>query len=354
MITIAFEAEEIAQLQDVSANHIHPFVRRKALALLLKSQNIAHHIIAHVTNVCENTIRTYFKDYLSEGITSISRIEFKKPESKLVKFEDVIRDYINKTPPSTIKQACAEISSLTGILVKETQMRQYFKSLKIKCRKVAGIPAKANLVEQRDFLENKLEPCLNEAEEGKRNVYFIDAAHFVYGAFFGCVWSFLRIFIQTPSGRQRFNVLGALDAVTKEILMITNLTYITSTQVCELLEKIAEKSVDPVTKIAVPVTAVMDNARYQRCKLVEEKANALNIELLFLPPYSPNLNLIERVWKFTKKNCLNSRYYADFFLFKAGIGNFLATMHTKYAAELKSLLTLKFQLFDNDQTKATN
>lgn len=350
MITIAFREEEVTQLQDMSANHLHPFVRRKAWALLLKSQGIAHHIIAKILNVCENTIRAYFKDYLSEGINSVSKIEFNKPESKLVDFKDAILDYIKKTPPATIKQACAEIGTLTGIAVKETQMRNYLNSLGVKFRKVGGIPAKANLDEQKAFVENKLQPRLDEAERGERKVFFIDAAHFVFGAFLGCLWSLVRVFIQTPSGRQRFNVLGALDAKTKEMLMITNLTYITSTQVCELLEKIAAKSIDPVTKIAIPTTAVLDNARYQRCKVVEEKAKTLNIELLFLPPYSPNLNLIERVWKFTKKHCLNSKYYADFLLFKTAIDSFLATMHTKYASELKSLLTLKFQLFD----KATN
>jgi transposase len=349
VIEIAFTEEVIAELQEISANHMHPFVRRKALVLLLKSKAIAHHLIAEIANICENTVRTYLKDYLSDGISSIKTIEFNKPESKLKQFEEVIREYVTKTPPATIKQACVEIGALTGIELKETQMRQYFKSLKIRFRKVAGIPSKAKPVDQKAFFENELQPRLKEAEEGKRNVHFVDAAHFVYGAFFGYLWSFVRIFIPTPSGRQRFNVLGALNAVTKEMLMITNLTYITSTQVCELLEKIATKSIDPIIDKIIPSTVVMDNARYQRCKAVQEKAKFLNIELLFLPPYSPNLNLIERVWKFSKKHCLNSKFYADFMLFKTAISNFFDTMHHTHADELKSLLTLKFQMF-NDQS----
>jgi transposase len=55
---------------------------------------------------------------------------------------------------------------------------------------------------------------------------------------------------------------------------------------------------------------VLDNARYQRCAIVQATARALDIELLYLPTYSPNLNLIERLWKFTKKKSLVSKYYA--------------------------------------------
>lgn len=64
---------------------------------------------------------------------------------------------------------------------------------------------------------------------------------------------------------------------------------------------------------------MLDTARYQRCKLALEKAAESGIELLFLPPYSPNLNLIERLWKFVKKEVLYSKYYDNFEKFKVAI-----------------------------------
>lgn len=82
-------------------------------------------------------------------------------------------------------------------------------------------------------------PRLQEAKEGKRAVFFVDAAHFVLGAFLGYVWCFTRVFIPSPSGRQRFNVLGAINAITHEFISITNSTYINATSVCELLWKLA-------------------------------------------------------------------------------------------------------------------
>ena len=97
---------------------------------------------------------------------------------------------------------------------------------------------------------------------------------------------------------------------------------------------------------------VLDNARYQRCRIVEELAVQLDIELLFLPPYSPNLNLIERLWKFTQKQCLAAQYYENFAAFKGAIAGFLGTVHERHAEELQSLLTLNFQRFEKAQSMA--
>jgi transposase len=342
MIEVCFTKEELEQLQDLALNHPHPFVRRKALALHLKGYKIPHHTIAQITGVCENTFRTYCKNYSSDGIQSITAIHFRKPEGALVPFRQVVTDYIKETPPASVKQAIAEISALTGVDLKETQMRNYLKAIGVRFRKVGSVPAKADVAKQAQFKKNELEPRLAEAQMGKRSVMFVDSAHFVLGAFLGFLWSLTRVFIKTPSGRQRFNVLGALDAITQKMLIISNDTYITATEVCDLLRLIANSA-------KLPVTLVLDNARYQRCKLVIALAKELNIELLFLPPYSPNLNLIERLWKFTKKNCLNSKYYASFALFRSAINEFLENMQQTHAMELKSLLTLNFQIFTEDQ-----
>jgi len=107
---------------------------------------------------------------------------------------------------------------------------------------------------------------------GKRAVFFVDAAHFVFGAFLGYLWCFARCWIKAPSGRQRFNVVGALNAITYEVITVTNLTYINSESVCQLLRKLVALG------LQVPITLVLDNARYQRCALVQSVADALGIE----------------------------------------------------------------------------
>jgi transposase len=212
---------------------------------------------------------------------------------------------------------------------------------------VGAIPGRAadpdKQEEQESFRERELEPRLAEAREGKRVMVFVDAAHFVYGAFLGMLWCFVRVFIPSPSGRKRFNVLGVLNAVSKEVLTLTNETYINAQSVCQLLLQIAQYYG------SMPITVVLDNARYQKCALVQGFAAELGIELLYLPSYSPQLNLIERYWRFLRKKCLYSIYYPDFAKFKTAIERCIAWAHYKYSEELESLLTWNFQSFKEVQ-----
>ena len=144
--------------------------------------------------------------------------------------------------------------------------------------------------------------------------------------------------------------MGAIDAITHNIVTVCNTTYINHLSVMKLLEKIREIH----KKSVISISVFLDNAKYQRCKAVIERAAFLNIELMFLPSYSPNLNLIEyfdtaqqpRLWRWVKKDCLNCKYYRKFSEFKDAIDNSLNKIITGQAQEdLNSLLNLKFQLF---------
>jgi transposase len=195
--------------------------------------------------------------------------------------------------------------------------------------------------EQRDFLENELRPKLDAALAGQGHVLFVDAAHFVYGTFLCCLWSIVRIFVRAASGRQRFNVLGAWNAVTRELITVTNTTVVNTDTMCELLRAVASRG------LFGPVTLVLDNARYQRNAVVQTLAAELGIALLFLPSYSPNLNLIERLWRFVKRKAAYGRYHPTFADFRAAVQDVLDRVATTHANKLASLMTLNFQEFDD-------
>ena len=169
----------------------------------------------------------------------------------------------------------------------------------------------------------------------------MDAAHFVFGTFLCCLWSFTRIHVRAASGRQRFNVLGAWNAVTRELIAVTNTTVVNTDTMCELLRKIAALG------LTGPITLVLDNARYQRNAVVQALAAELGLSLLFLPSYSPNLNLIERLWKFMKRRALYGRYHPTFSDFRAAIQEVQDGLSTKYAEGLATLMTLNFQQFED-------
>lgn len=171
---------------------------------------------------------------------------------------------------------------------------------------------------------------------------FVDAAHFLYGPVLGFVWCLTRLFVAAPAGRKRYNVLAALDAISHRLIRVTNATTVGADAVCELLRAVAGAG------LGRPITMVLDNARYQHTAAVKALAGALGIELLYLPSYSPNLNLIERVWKFVKKEVLASRYLESFGAFTAAIDECLDHLKTRHKDQMRSLLTLNFQTFGDE------
>lgn len=238
------------------------------------------------------------------------------------------------------------IDSATGIHLKPTACREFLKRIGMKYRRCGLMPGKAASDEnhqqiQRDFHDHQLQPLLEEAKQGKRIVLFVDAAHFVMSAFLGLLWCFTRLLLPSACGRQRYNVLGAYNPITYEMITITNETYINQQVFCLLLEKIA-LSFAGTNK---PITLVLDNARYQKSRMVAEKAAKLKIELLYLPPYSPNLNLIERLWRFIKQQVLYSKYYEKFDNFKHSIDSCIEMLNTTFKSKIQSLMTFRFQLF---------
>ena len=181
---------------------------------------------------------------------------------------------------------------------------------------------------------------MDSAKSGAVQLFFVDASHFVMGGFVGVIWSRVRRFVKTASGRSRYNVLGALNFVTKKVETITNDSYIRSDSVISLIDKLVANG------IGIPIKIILDNAAYQRCNLVKDYARNLGVELIFLPTYSPNLNLIERLWKFVKAEVLNAAYHGTFDEFKTAIDNCVFNTDKEFRKQMDILISEKVQLFD--------
>jgi len=189
---------------------------------------------------------------------------------------------------------------------------------------------------------------MDNAKSGKIQLFFVDASHFVMGGFVGVVWSRVRRYVKSNSGRNRYNVLGALNFVTKKVETITNDAYITSTEIMMLMDQLVKNGV------GLPIKLVLDNAKYQHCKAVIEYASKLKVELIFLPTYSPNLNLIERLWKFVKAEVLNAAYHGTFQDFKKAIDDCVGMTDKDFKSKMDTLITDKVYFFDDIQPKDMN
>lgn len=183
-----------------------------------------------------------------------------------------------------------------------------------------------------------MKPLLQQAENKEIELYFGDGVHLIYGAELGYCWCFERQQVKSAYGRKRFNVMGAYNPITLKTTVVSNDSYLTSTEIVKLFHKLREENGNK--KIVI----ILDNARYQKCKLVKESAKENNIEIVYLPPYSPNLNLIERLWKLLRKECMCNKYKETFQIFSNDILDFLSKTSTEFKDKVSSLLAPHFQV----------
>jgi transposase len=319
-------------------NDLDKFSRTKVMVVLMRLSGICVPQVAEVTGAGVRRISAYTKEYCDNGIEGLLFDQRYKQVSDLMSYKETIVEDFKSNPPATSAEAATRIEILTGLKRSTTQVRNFMHACGMKCLKAGHIPAKANPEEQKKFLDEQLMPVIEKAQKDEV-VLFMDAAHIIWQVYLGVLWCFERIFVRAASGRKRLNILGAYDPIGNLLHKICTMTYITSTTVCEMLVKVRQYYQGK------KITIVLDNVRYQRCKLVMDEAKKLGIELLFLPTYSPNLNLIERLWRFVKKECLYSKYYPTYEQFDAAVMNSLDSISTTNKDRIKSLMSLKFQMF---------
>jgi len=363
MLKLEIPKMSIENLQENLFKYSSKIENQKAIVLLLSIENIPSNKIAKALGISESTVRNYINGYIQDGDKSITTVNYYKPESILKKYEEELKILLNEKNPRNAAQAALIINeklneektqtivqdSTVGIENSEfkittRQAIRFMHSIGMKYRKTGTIPAKANIEEQQKFINEKLQPALVKAQENESKVYFLDASHFVLGSFPSYLWCSTKVLIKSSPGRQRYNVLGALDAITKQVITVTNEEYINGDVICEMLKKLKLHSDNK------PITIVLDNAAYQKSKKVIETAKELNITLLFLTSYSPNLNIIERYWKYIKKEALNNKHYNTFGEFKDAIDLCVENGNDKKEEQekLKTLLSLNFQTFGNE------
>ncbi|MEI6950861.1 IS630 family transposase [Paraflavisolibacter sp. H34] len=322
-----------------------PMVQKRIFSVYLKAvSSYSNQEIGFITGLHANTVAHWIKVYEDEGYKGLLSNNYGTNQSELESKSSSILSCFSEQPPHSAREAADRIKELTGIERSEQQVRSFMSRHGLKFIKCGHVPAKADNEQQHSWMEQHLQPAIEEARKGKIHLLFLDAAHFMLQPFLCCLWCVARIFIKAASGRNRINVLGVVHAISKKVVTLTNTTYITADTLVQFLKQLKSHF------RGKPIYIVLDNARYQRCQLVMAAAKSLGITLLFLPPYSPNLNIIERLWKFAKKKILYARYYEKPAAFHQAIESFFKDINQNFKKELKTLMPLKFQFFDNQNS----
>ena len=294
------------------------------------------------SGICEKSARKYRGMLNSGDSCGLLRISSGTRPSKLGSVEELICAELDKGMYRTLRQIKLKVKELFGIEISRGRLSVFLKANGYRILRCASLPAKADFAEQRRYYREEMMPLMAAAKRNELVLQYMDAAHFVYGTPTpGAVYTKIRRAIRTFNGRMRHNVLASVDFVTKAVTTVANDTYITAVEVVAMLEKLA------VQYAGKTIVIILDNARYQRCEAVKACAERLGILLGYLPTYSPNLNLIERFWKYIKSEVLNAAYLDSFDKFKLAIANGIHDSFTYHKDRLDSLFTFKVQLFDD-------
>ena len=314
---------------------------KRITSMALIAAGVPDSRVTELTGLCDRSVRELRRALENDETENIFQVGGGGSKSKLAGLEETIINEVESGSYSSRQQIADMINEKHGIKVSLNTISRLLKKNGIKRLKSGSLPAKADPKAQRLFYEKTLLPLMQKAKNGTIALLFVDASHFVMGCdYLGYIYGKVRRFIRTHSGRSRYNVLGALDFVSKKITTITNDTYITATEVCELIRKVS------LEYAGMPVFLILDNARYQKCLIVQALAAELNVTLVYIPAYSPNLNLIERFWKHAKSR-LRIKYYNDFNDFKEKIDLIIAGADKGDKAIVDRFIGEKVQLFDN-------
>ncbi len=174
MLVLEFTADEIRELGYWRYRHPEPRVQRKFEILWLKSQDLPHGEIARLAGVAPRTVQRVLNEFLEGGLERVEENRYQGSPSELNGHAESVKAAFEKSPPATIAEARHRIEQLTGITRSETQVRAFLKRIGMRRLKLGGVPGKvdeAKQQEQREFLEQRLNPALDEAERGERKIF---------------------------------------------------------------------------------------------------------------------------------------------------------------------------------------
>lgn len=303
--------------------------RIKAVLLFDKGWNYQQ--IAEVLLLTDETIRQHINDYAAmrklkpENGGSESKLDSEQTQALLERLQKHTYLYT--------KDIAAYVLGTFGVAYTVAGMTSWLKSHNFSYKKPAVVPGKANREAQEKWIEEyqKLKKDLpaNDA------ICFIDGVHPTHNAklAYGWIKKGERKEIPTNTGRQRLNLSGAIDILSKRVLIREDIT-LNATSTIEFLKRIEEAYPN-----AENVHVFCDNARYYRNKSVTAYLKSSKIKMHFLPPYSPNLNPIERLWKFMNEQILYNKYYEKFADFKNEVLGFLEGLYVPAETVFKALST---------------
>jgi transposase len=336
-----FRQEEIAQLREYRDKQRDGRLKIRFVGLLMLAEDLTIELAASLIGRSIKTLMHWGVQYLTHGIECLNSFNYQAKQSYLKpsQLEQLVA-WVKETAPAKTKQVRAYIQAQFKVTYTVEAVRQILHKQGLNRIRPKEVPGKApSEEEQRAFIVRY--EAMKAASEPGTVFGFGDAMHLVHQNEPGYCWGDPKNppVIKTNSGRKRLNILGAYIPADHSFVHVTGEETCNAERVVEYLETV-EKAYISAPKIVLFV----DNAKYFKATLVKEWLEEHpRLQLESLPTYAPNLNLIERFWKFVKEKLVKNSYYEKYKTFRAQVFRLLNHVD-KYVEELKTLMVEKFQI----------
>jgi len=338
--------EDVTQLKILHKSVKDKRQADKIKTILMLNDGYTSIQISLILMIDNDTITNWKKKFIkSTNIETWLSYNYIGYDGKLNKFQlEDLRNYIKDNLVICSKQLIPYIKEKFGIDYSNNGIMHLLKTLNFSYKQLVKFNEKSDAEVQNQFLQGF--EALNYTLDEREVILFMDGVHPQHNTHTTRAWieKGKEKFIQCNTGRERININGAYNPNNQDLIAIES-DSINADSTIKLFQLIETTYADKDT-----IYIICDNAKYYKCKLIDEYLSSSKINLIFLPPYSPNLNLIERVWKFLKKKVINTIYYEKFSSFKEAVLKFFNNSN-EYRDELKKSIGLKFHIIYPDYPK---
>ncbi|MFL5254573.1 MAG: IS630 family transposase [Rhodopila sp.] len=328
--------EEQVYLLAMMRRQINSAVHRRMNVLLLLDDGWPAERIAEALFIEAETVRQHRRLYETGGVKGLEMLRYQSPEPALSKPQlQALEAELDQTLYMTSKAVCHFVEQELGVAYTPNAMTRLLKRLGYVYKKPKCVPAKADAAVQQQFHDEILAPLMKRAG-ADRPLYFVDGMHPAYTGHpaYGWIRRGADRELKSNHGRVNVNINSALSWPAREVVHL-EAEKITSAAMIALFERLEARH-----PAATAIDVVIDNASYNRSAALKAwlARDGCRIRLVYLPPYAPNLNLIERLWLLLKKAVLWNEHYATFGAFKAAIAGFFQNIEA-YRDQLTSLIS---------------
>jgi transposase len=280
-------------------------------AILLLNKGLSYEEVAELLLIDDGTVRRWYMIFEKEGIKALLQDKYSGGTSKLNLAEQIaLTTQLDGHIYLTAKEVCSYVEAQYNVTYTTKGMTSLLHQLGFSYKKPKHVPGKANQEAQEEFIEKYNQ--LKATKSSDDRIYFMDGVHPLHNSqpAYGWIRKGKEQTLKTNTGRMRVNINGAYDIENQKVIIRED-ESINSQSTIALLEQMLKEQPFGILYI------ILDNAKYYRSQIVKEFLQKnQRIQFVFLPPYSPNLNIIERLWKFFKKKTTYNKYYEKFAVFK--------------------------------------